>query len=160
LIARAKAGDAVAWNQLAELYGPTVYRWSRQAGLQDSDAADVMQDVFRDVARGLDGFRKQRPEDSFRGWLWTITRNQLRRFFYRANQQPNATGGSEAYQQMQQAADILEMESLPDESHVRTSVVQRALELIRGEFQDRTWQAFFRMTAPSTPLRKSRPIST
>lgn len=47
---------------------------------------------------------------------------------------------------MQQAADILEMESLPDDSNVRASVVHRALELIRGEFQDRTWQAFWRMT--------------
>jgi len=146
LIARAKAGDTVAWHQLAEFYGPAVYRWARQAGLQDNDAADVMQEVFRDVARGLAGFRKERPEDSFRGWLWTIARNQLRRFFNQAAQQPNAAGGSDAHQQMQQAAEMLNEESLPDESNVLASVVHRALQMIQSEFQDRTWQAFFRMT--------------
>ena len=66
LIDQAKAGDKAAWNSLTELYGPLVYRWARQAGLQDSDAVDVMQNVFRDVVSGLGNFHKQKPEDSFR----------------------------------------------------------------------------------------------
>ncbi|MDG1896579.1 MAG: sigma-70 family RNA polymerase sigma factor [Fuerstiella sp.] len=81
LLSRARVGDTDAWHRLVEIYSPVVYRWARSAGLQDSDASDVMQDVFRDVARGLSGFRKEKPGDSFRGWLWVIARNRIRQHF-------------------------------------------------------------------------------
>ncbi|MFH1922159.1 MAG: sigma factor [Planctomycetota bacterium] len=40
------------------LYGPAVYRWARQAGLQASDAADVVQEVFTNVAADIATFRR------------------------------------------------------------------------------------------------------
>ena len=43
LLMRVKGRDPDAWQRLVNLYGPLVYRWAREAGLQDSDAADVMQ---------------------------------------------------------------------------------------------------------------------
>ncbi|HUG71112.1 MAG TPA: sigma-70 family RNA polymerase sigma factor [Pirellulaceae bacterium] len=131
LIARARVGDGQAWERLAELYGPVVYRWSRQAGLQDSDAADVMQEVFRDVARGLDGFEKQKEGDTFRGWLWTITRNQIRRLFNRQTRQPRPVGGTAANHKLEQTPDLLDQPSVPDDATVRTALVQRALVLIQ-----------------------------
>ena len=46
LLARVQADDSEAWSRLVRLYGPVVYRWARQAGLQPNDAADVAQAVF------------------------------------------------------------------------------------------------------------------
>jgi DNA-directed RNA polymerase specialized sigma24 family protein len=46
--------------------------------VSEADAADVSQDVFAAVARHIADFRRERPGDSFRGWLWTITRNKVR----------------------------------------------------------------------------------
>jgi RNA polymerase sigma-70 factor (ECF subfamily) len=146
LIARARVGDAQAWERLVELYGPVIYRWGRQAGLQDSDAADVMQEVFRDVARGLGGFQKQSEDDTFRGWLWTIARNQIRRLANRQSHQPRPAGGTAANHRLEQTPDLLEQSSTPDDAAVRTTLVQRALALIQGEFQERTWKAFWRLT--------------
>jgi Transposase IS66 family len=37
----------------------------------------VRQEVFQTVARGIAGFRRDRPGDSFRGWLYTSTRSRL-----------------------------------------------------------------------------------
>ena len=52
LLARLKDGrDADAWREFVQLYGPVVYRFARNRGLQDADAADLMQDVMRSVAR-------------------------------------------------------------------------------------------------------------
>ena len=83
LLGRAKAGEGEAWSRLVELYAPLLYEWSRRNGLQADDAADVAQDVFATVARKLDSFRRDRPGDSFRGWLWTIARNKINDHFRR-----------------------------------------------------------------------------
>src|SRR5262249_27276083 len=58
LLERARSHDAAAWGRLVQLYAPLVDRWCRQASLQDADAADVRQEVFLAVARGLDEFRR------------------------------------------------------------------------------------------------------
>ena len=44
------ADDGAAWNQFIEIYSPVVYRYARRRGLQDADAADLMQDVLGSVA--------------------------------------------------------------------------------------------------------------
>ena len=38
--------DCEAWNRFVELYTPLIFAWARQVGLQESDAADLVQDVF------------------------------------------------------------------------------------------------------------------
>jgi serine/threonine protein kinase len=57
---------------LVRLYGPLVYRWTRQAGLQDTDAADVGQEVFRTVAARISDFRRDQPGASFRGAMTSV----------------------------------------------------------------------------------------
>src|SRR5262245_35161897 len=73
LLERLRAGQTDAWERLARLYGPTVYVWCRSAGVPEADAADFSQEVLAAVARHLAEFRRERPGDSFRVWLWTIT---------------------------------------------------------------------------------------
>jgi len=78
LIPRAQSRDHEAWQRLSKLYGPIVPDWACRAGLQLSDAVDVMQEVFRAVALNVGDFRHDDPSHSFRGWLWTVTRNKIR----------------------------------------------------------------------------------
>jgi len=87
--------DAAAWWRLLELYGPTVEGWCRRAGLSAEDAADVRQEVFQEVARRISEFRRDRPGDSFRGWLYTTTRRRVLDHRRRAARQPRATGGTD-----------------------------------------------------------------
>ena len=146
LLQRVLAQDPDAWNRLSELYGPVVLQWARQMKLREHDAADVVQDVFQAVAIHVHQFRRERPSDSFRGWLWTITRNKVRDHFRRLATRQEAVGGSEAFARLQQIP-----ESPPD--GVSTSamepaaagVVRRAMDLIRDEFEPHTWQAFWRL---------------
>ena len=141
LLRRVKANDADAWRRFVDLYGALVYYWCRRAGLMPEDAADVVQEVFGALASAISGFRKERPGDTFRGWLWTIARNKIRDHFRARGNGPEAAGGSDAQQQLLQVpepnADISVAESL---------LPQRALELIESEFEKRTWQAFWRAT--------------
>ena len=43
LLSRAQANDKPAWDHLVDLYGPLVYQWCRQRGLEAQDASDVAQ---------------------------------------------------------------------------------------------------------------------
>lgn len=150
LIARVKAREPAAWIRLVELYSPLVYRWSRAAGVPVSDAPDVVQEVFRSVSTHVVDFRRTREGDSFRGWLWTITRNQSRDYFRRRARQPDARGGSTAQERLlavPQPEPVLP-ELLDSEEAVATEarnhLLHRALVLVQAEFAESTWRAFWR----------------
>jgi RNA polymerase sigma-70 factor, ECF subfamily len=138
--------DPAAWQRLVRLYGPLVYGWARHSGLQAEDAADVVQEVFRAVLVHVADFRRDRPGDTFRGWLRAITHNKLRDFWRRGQGKPRAAGGSEAQRQLQEMADPLACEVAEAEEPAPGSLLHRALDLIRLEFEDKSWQAFYRVT--------------
>ncbi|MDA1052929.1 MAG: sigma-70 family RNA polymerase sigma factor [Planctomycetota bacterium] len=147
LIERARAQDPEAWRRLSRLYVPLVYRWARQAGLQENDAADIGQEVFQTVAARINDFRRDRPGDSFRGWMWGITSVKLREFFRRRAASPQAVGGTAANLHIETMADLPPEESDADQlAETRSALVHRALDLVRVEFDEKTWRAFWRAT--------------
>jgi RNA polymerase sigma-70 factor (ECF subfamily) len=151
LLERVRANDAEAWRRLVFLYSPLVHFWCRRAGLHEADAADVLQDVFLAVAGAVAGFDR-RAGGAFRAWLWTITRNKLRDHFRRLKDRPEAAGGSEAHRRL---LDVPDEEPAapadPSDPGSATALLRRALELIRGDFEERTWQAFYRATVEGQP---------
>ena len=72
-----------AWQEFVQLYGPVVYGFARKRGLQDADAADLMQDVLRSVSAAIGRLDYDRKQGTFRGWLFTITRNKIFNFLRR-----------------------------------------------------------------------------
>ena len=46
--------DGSAWEEFLEIYAPLLRSLARRKGLQEADAADLTQDVFRAVARAID----------------------------------------------------------------------------------------------------------
>lgn len=131
LIRRVANRDPEAWRRFTRLYGPLVFHWRRQQRLSDHDAADVMQDVFVSVARAVSSY-EDRPGSTFRGWLWTVTRNQMVTFLRKQTRQGAANGGTENWQQLLNVA-----ESLSDDPDQFTSQIElnalyrRGLELVR-----------------------------
>jgi RNA polymerase sigma-70 factor (ECF subfamily) len=105
--------------------------------LQDSDAADAVQEVFRAVFSHFDQFCQQ--GGVFRAWLWQITLNQVRLHFRHRQRNPIPTDDA----QMQQWPDSGQEEE-PDSERTRNRIIRRALDLIRGDFSDQTWSAFAR----------------
>jgi RNA polymerase sigma-70 factor (ECF subfamily) len=143
LLERARARDGDAWTRLFHLYTPMIRSWALRSGLQENDADDVVQEVCRAALAGLAEFRRDRPGDTFRGWLRVITRNALALHFRRKGRGPLASGGSEAFVKLGELSDP--HVDLPDDdppSELR-GLYHRALELVRGEFEDRTWQMFW-----------------
>jgi RNA polymerase sigma-70 factor (ECF subfamily) len=130
-----------AWRRLAQLYGPLVYRWCRRSGLGAPDAEDVLQEVFLTVATRIGEFQPDQQEGSFRGWLRTITRHKVGDWMRRQARSPHTGGGPEV-QQMLLDAPAPEADADPPETG---ALYHRALALIREEFEESTWQAFWRV---------------
>jgi RNA polymerase sigma-70 factor, ECF subfamily len=151
LLCRVQQHDELAWERLAKLYTPLVYRWARQCGLQADDAADVIQEVFAAVAGHIESFRHDEADHTFRGWLWTITRNQVRLYFRRLERVALGQGGSDANHFLLQQPDLLDSDEEPAGFDSRRSLVHRAVELIRDDFQPQTWQAFWRQVVEGQP---------
>ena len=66
--------DGSAWAEFVEIYAPLIHRYARRRGLQDADAADIVQDVLREFARCVPRFSYDPQAGRFRGWLYTLTR--------------------------------------------------------------------------------------
>jgi RNA polymerase sigma-70 factor, ECF subfamily len=148
LLSELRARRPEAWERFVRLYGPLVYRWCRGANVSPENAADVVQEVLAVVLGSLPQFHRDQPHDSFRGWIATITRNKVREQFRRRRGKAEARGGSTAQRQMAeipQPPEPSEESILPDaQSNVCLS--RRALEVIRAEFEARTWDAFWQVS--------------
>lgn len=123
--------DPTAWQQFVDWYTPLLYDWARRLGLQDPDAADLLQDVFLALFRKLPEFHYN-PQKSFRAWLHTVTLNQWRDNCKRRGRQP-LPGNPDALN----AVAAVEPGDAGD-SEYRRYLVGRALEVMQAEFRPTT----------------------
>lgn len=76
IIAKAQAGDAVAFTELYSRYARHILRYLYVRTQEPESAQDLTQEVFVRVLKGIGGF-EYRGEKSFLGWLYTIASNVL-----------------------------------------------------------------------------------
>jgi RNA polymerase sigma factor (sigma-70 family) len=67
--------DPQNWSNFVDRYGPKIYGWCRQRGLQDADCQDVTQEVLTLLVQKLRTFVYDPSKGSFRSWLKTVTRH-------------------------------------------------------------------------------------
>lgn len=131
-----------AWHEFMRLYGPVVYGFARKRGLQDADAADVTQDVLRSVSNSIGRLEYDRNHGTFRGWLFTITRNKVFNFLSARRIRPQGSGDTttnkllDAHPDGTDASETWELE-------YQRRVTAIAMERVKSEFQEKTWQAFW-----------------
>jgi RNA polymerase sigma-70 factor (ECF subfamily) len=127
--------DQAAWTRFVELYTPLLYRFARTAGLQEQDAADLVQDIFELLVRKLPAFRHDR-RGSFRAWLRTITLNKWRERFRRAGARHLTNTDGLDQIMARDPADTFE------EAEYRRQLVGRALRVLQPGFSPTSWTAF------------------
>src|SRR5689334_9701402 len=133
--------NQLAWQEFVKLYGPVVYGFARKRGLQDADAADLMQDVLRSVSAAIGRLDYDRSQGTFRGWLFTITRNKIFNFFEARRIRPQGSGDTTtnrmlaSHPEADDSAEAWEME-------YQRRVAAIAMERVKSEFHANTWQAF------------------
>jgi RNA polymerase sigma-70 factor (ECF subfamily) len=144
LLTRLKdAADADAWGEFVRLYGPVVYGFARKRGLQDADAADLMQEVLRSVARNVVKLEYDPARGTFRGWLYTVTRNKIYNFLDSRRGKPRTGGDPDTRERLDAVPDCSQGPDDDWELEYRRRLSAKAMEMVRGEFQPTTWQAFW-----------------
>ncbi len=141
LILRLPGGaDTEAWREFVDIYEPFVYRFGRRAGLQDSDARELVQEVFLGITKAIRRWQPDPEQARFRTWLFRIARNQLLTHIKRrrcesdcdsiawrniADRQPDAAGQDQIA------------------SEYRREVFRWASQRVRDQVQPTTWSAFW-----------------
>lgn len=136
--------DQVAWSEFVDLYSPVIYGFARKRGLQDADAADLMQDVLRSVSNAIERLDYDPKQGSFRGWLFTITRNKVFNHLSARKGKARGTGDTGAHAQLASYPDQSPDLDAAWEQDYQRQLASLALNEIRSEFQPKTWEAFWR----------------
>ena len=75
--------------------------------------------------------------------MWGIAHHKALAYWRGKERQAEPVGGSEAWRRLQ---DVAEPDALPDteEAAQMSALYHRAVQLLRSEFEERTWRAFWR----------------
>jgi RNA polymerase sigma factor (sigma-70 family) len=71
LLARCRAGDEDAWEQVVDKYKRLIYSIPLNFGLTSEDAADIFQQTFISL---VDNLERLRPDSNLGAWLATVAR--------------------------------------------------------------------------------------
>jgi RNA polymerase sigma factor (sigma-70 family) len=147
-------GDERAWVEFTEIYAPLVQQLAQRRGLQDADAQDLCQDVFRAVARAIEHFDPDPARGSFRGWLSRIAGNLIINLLAAQRRHPRGTGDTDIQRLLEEQPDLLAEESALFESEYRKRLLAWAAERVRGSFSEAMWQAFWRTGVEGQPVKE------
>jgi RNA polymerase sigma-70 factor (ECF subfamily) len=143
--------DEQAWCEFTEIYRPLVYQLAKRRGLQEADAQDLVQEVFRSVARAIEHFDPDSSRGSFRGWLSRIAGNLIINLLIAQKRHPRGTGETDVLRLMEEQPDPTREESVLYEEEYRRSLLAWAAERVRPSFSELVWQAFWRTGVEGQP---------
>ena len=168
LILRVKSGDQDAWERFVKLYSGVIYSKCRKHELSPEDSADVLQDVFQRVHIAIGDFRRDGPGTGFRRWLRTVAQNVIMDHFREQDKHREAMDAASLLEDLRKLKlpfideEDDEDDAPSDNSGAPTNIsgngpdvagsrfnserLTQALLVIRIEFEEKTWQAFWRTT--------------
>jgi RNA polymerase sigma-70 factor (ECF subfamily) len=137
---REQPGDQTAWEAFVDKYGPKLFAWCRQWGLQEADAQDVTQDVLLKLARKMENFQYD-PGRSFRAWLKTLAQHAWSDFVTartRARVTSTVPDGGDRLETLEAGEDLVRRLDAVFEQEL----LQEAMARVRLRVQPQTWEAF------------------
>lgn len=158
--------DQEAWDRFVTTYAPRVFSWCRHHKLQESDAADVTQEVLTKLVRAMQTFVYDAKRGSFRGWLKTVTHNAVRDLVAECQRQGRGAGDTQAGRAL---AEICDEEATAElEQRITAQYEQELLKEAEARVKDRvqakTWDAYHgtaieQQSAQAVAERLKMPVS-
>src|SRR5260221_13357267 len=148
------AADERAWTEFVSIYEPAVYGFARKKGLQDADARDLCQEVMGSVARAIDRWDPDPCKGPFRAWLFCIARNLLINRAASERRHPRGSGESDIHDLLEQQPAGETADSALFDVEYKRQLFHWAAEVIRIEFTESTWNAFWRTAVEDLGVRE------
>jgi RNA polymerase sigma-70 factor (ECF subfamily) len=137
--------DAAAWQRFVTLYRPLFNAWAKKLHVPPAERDDLVQEVLAVVLVKLPQFQR-RSEGSFRAWLRTLTRHKWLELQRQRTRLRLGNGQELAGTQTPDHVDQFWQQEF------RERLLARALALLKRDFQETTWQAFWEvMVADRSP---------
>ena len=137
--------DQTSWQRFFDTYWRLLFGYAVRAGLRETDAQDIVQEVVIAVARRMPDFRYDRSKGSFKGWLKRITQRRvadhLRREFRRESLGASPADAEEALRQATAEVPLDALQSAWEEEW-RHNLLELALERVRKRVLPRHYQVF------------------
>lgn len=153
LLVRLKRQEGDAWREFLSIYEEAIFRYCRARGLQDADARDATQEVLAAVHDRLDSWDADPKSGSLRAWLFRVARN-VAVDCLRRRRHAQASGGTGVGRLLAEipAAEEAEVSALRWE-YQRASF-RWAVEQVKPEVRDSTWQAFWKAAVEGVPTEQ------
>ena len=148
--------DQEAWNELVERYAPRIVLWCRNFKLQDSDTADVTQDVLTKLVTAMQNFDYDPASGSFRGWLKTVTSNAVRDWARSRSRSERGMGAvDEATDPLISIVDphaLTELNRVIEDGH-QAEILREAETRVQLRVKPTTWRAYELTAIKQTPVK-------
>lgn len=131
--------DPERWREFDSIYRPMLFAFLRKQGLPETDAGDVVQDIFVKLLGKIHTYSRERCK--FRTWLFAIAHNTLVDYARRRASQKRAVDGWIKTMLRSSASDSLEMAAAWAKLH-RSKILAHALETVRSRNSGRVWACF------------------
>jgi len=144
LIARLNdRSDQEAWDRFVDLYSPLIFSWCSRFQLQESDAADVTQEVLLKLVALMRDNAYDPDRGGFRAWLKTITSNLARDLLRSARRKrtPQIDSPGEPIGQWIDPTSLNALTRMIEQQYER-ELVDRASEIVRQRVQPTTWLSY------------------
>lgn len=150
--------DSASWRDFFETYWKLIFSVARRAGLNETEAEDVVQETIIAVARKMPAFHYDPAVGSFKGWLMRLTRwritDHLRRKTYRVDGERKSR---------EQPIDGEWLENQPDlggvdldsvwESEWKAQLLEAAINRVRERANAHQFQMFHLHVCQGLPAR-------
>jgi RNA polymerase sigma factor (sigma-70 family) len=139
--------DQESWKAFFDTYWKLIYRAAVKAGLNDSEAQEVVQETVISVSKSMPQFEYDSEKGSFKGWLLRLTswrvsdqlRKRQRDNRFRQAEPRTATGTAAVERLADPAASGLEV-SWDDDWE--KNLVDAAIERVKRKVDAKHYQAF------------------
>ncbi len=138
------ADDHEAWRSFVERYTPRIYAWCRRFRLQESDAADVAQNVLVRMVTVMRTFDYERSRGTFRAWLRKVTQNAVMDLMREWERQVQGSGDTMEMRFLSMVKDprVVDELAVAFEQEQRLELLAEAEQRVQLRVKPHTWQAY------------------
>jgi RNA polymerase sigma-70 factor, ECF subfamily len=141
--------DAEAWQTFVSIYAPVVFNYCQRRGLQDADAADLTQEVMKEVMKSIRTFEYQPEKGRFRDWFGTVVRRELAHFWEKQKR-----AGKNSFAETMADLRAGQVDAAWNEE-ANAQILRVALARIQPNFEPVTWQLFTRTWIENRPAAET-----
>jgi RNA polymerase sigma-70 factor (ECF subfamily) len=145
--------DTECWREFFDTYGRVIHGLSLKAGLNRSEAEDVVQETMVAVAKQMPSFFYDRNRGTFKGWLFTITRRCIWRQLAKRERNPAQPTSDSGDDELISHSHIPHL-GLEDcwEQEWRGHLVTMALDRVRRRVSAKQFQMFDLYVTQNQPM--------